>query len=189
MRTRTTVLLLSGGLTLGLAACGGEDEITEQLTEEILEQSDAGNVDIENDGGQMTIETEEGSMTIDSETGEMVIEGPDGEATFSSGAEVPEDVPDAPRFDGENVDGASRIEDGGQTMWTISGSLDDPEAAVEQLAADLEDDGWEITNRTTMTDPDFSAFLGATKGDLELFATVTEGDPNSFSWTITQTAG
>lgn len=189
MRTRTTVLLLSGGLALGVAACGGEDEITERLTEQILEQSDAGNVDIENDGGQMTIETEEGSMTIDTETGEMVIEGPDGEATFSSGAEVPEDVPDAPRFEGENVQGASRIEDGGQTMWTISGSLDDPEAAVEQLAADLESDGWEITNRTTMTDPDFSAFLGATKGDLELFASVTEGDPANFSWTITRTAG
>jgi hypothetical protein len=189
MRTRTTVLLLSGGLTLGLAACGGEDEITEQLTEEIIEQSDAGNVDIENDGGQMTIETEEGSMTIDSETGEMVIEGPDGEATFSSGTEVPEDVPDAPRFEGETVDGASRIEDGGQTTWTISGTLDDPEAAVEQLAADLEADGWEITNQTTMTDPEFNAFLGATKGDLEIFATAGESNANGFSWTITQTAG
>jgi hypothetical protein len=188
MRTRTTVLLLSGGLTIGLAACGGEDEITEQLTEEILEQSDAGNVDIESDGGQITIEGEDGSMTIDSETGEMVIEGPDGEQTYSGGTELPEDTPDVPMVDG-TVESGGRIADGETTTWTATGTVDDAEAAAEQFVADLEADGWEIGQQMTMTDPEFSAIIGATKDDLEIFVTIAgEGDQPSFSWMVTQRA-
>ena len=185
MRTRTTVLLLSGGLTLGLAACGGEDEITAQL----LAPSDAGDVDIENDGGLVTIETEQGSMTYEPETGDVVVDGPVVDQSYVSGTEVPDDVPDAPRFEGENVEAANRLDDGEQITWMISGSLDDPEDAVEQLVADLEGDGWEITSRTTVTGPEPGVLLAATKDDLGLYATATGGDPNGFSWTITQPAG
>jgi hypothetical protein len=179
MRTRTTLVLLSGGLALGLAACGGEE-----TAGPFPAQSVAGDGDLADGGGLVTVETEEGLMTYDPVTGDVVVDGPVVDQSYVSGTTVPEDVPDAPRFEGERIDAANRLDDGRQITWMLSGSLDDPEAAVEQLVADLEGDGWDITSRTTLTDPEFSTLLAAAKDDLALYVTATGGDPNGFSWTI-----
>jgi hypothetical protein len=185
MRTRTTSLLLSGGLVLGLVACGGEDEIAEQ----IIEQASDGSVDIESNDGEITIEGEDGTMTIDPETGEMVIEGADGGMSITSGGELPEDLPEAPRFTGTTVSSAGRIEDNGTITWSINGEIEDPQNAYDALVAELEADGWEIVDNTTISSPEFSAFVTATKGADELFASVSEGEQNYYGWNLTRTAG
>lgn len=115
-------------LVLMLTACGGEDEVAEQLTEEAIEAAgDGAEVDIEEDG-----------VTVTDENGD--------EATI--GTQLPEDFPvdDVPILEGTvlsatAVDGASYM-----VMLEVEGT---PEEVQEEALGMLTDAGFTSNNETS----------------------------------------
>lgn len=108
-----------------------EDGVVEMVTDEdgnMRIQSEDGVIEMQTDeDGNVSIEGDgvDGEFSIDSEDGVTVFEGEDGSATFSQGADIPDDFPGSVPLPGGLVTEFSQTMamDEGDT-WSIYGTID-----------------------------------------------------------------
>lgn len=140
---RNLALLVTVLTTL---ACGGmtqsaQDELTEELTERIIEAAAGEDIDIDIDEGTGTVTVAGQTFTADEKTGTFSVSGDDGEmqATFGDQATLPAGWPVAP--DGGTVVGTMNAQTDEGEMKTVifqaPGTVEEHARALEAKLAAL----------------------------------------------------
>jgi len=169
LRPRLLVVSVAATAVLFTASCGKvAEKAGEAAGEKILEESTgAKDVEISKDG--IAVKSEDGS-TFESKTS----------------TEMPEDLPQAPMFDGYTLQSSTKLNDNSNSTWMLAGTVKDPKAAFQGLVKSLKAAGWEVGTEMETSNPDYSAIGTATKGDLDLNFGTTGGSEKSFYYWLAQ---
>lgn len=171
MRILLAALIVIGSLG-SVSMLTGCQSAAEKATEALVEG--ATGVDVEENGEKVTIEGEDGSSV----------------EIQSGSAELPEDFPsDAPVYDAD-IDSAGKIASDGTTSWTVMQTTGDEFDDVLAFFSDEFAAGGWVENSNTQTESDGTkiAFVGATKGTLQLALTVQQesGQDTSIGLTVNE---
>lgn len=163
------LVALLAALSLVLSACGGdsvEDKISEQIAEEILEDSGIEDVEIDEDEGTI----------------ELTVEGDDGDETLTiGGSDLPDDFP-FPTPDEFNVGSTYSVDQAGETMFNAvleipADDFDDVLAMYEDF---LDDEGFEVEKSEISAEGSTVIFLSGTSGDADALVTLTKDESETF---------
>ncbi|WP_421120115.1 hypothetical protein ACE2AJ_01840 [Aquihabitans daechungensis] len=177
-RTKTAAIGMVVGLALAVAACGGS-EAADKLTEEAIEQSGGGDVDIDSEDGTVKYTDEDGNET------EMNIDG--------EGASLPDGwpselaPPDSVKLITSNTTNDSTA--GGDQVMTIlgeaSGTSDEFQAAIKEQVTDA---GFDVA-QDTASDVTGGGYAGLTakKGEDTLVVAIASDPTREGTVTITMT--
>lgn len=149
-------------LAIGLVAtaCGGTDQIAENLTEQIIEAETGGDIDVSTgDDGEVSIS----------------IEGEDGSGSATFGGDLPDGFP-FPLPDDYTVGGSMSFEDDSGTSYTVSIQVDgdDYDAVKAMYESWLDSEGFKVDVIDVSGDQGKGCFMTAQRDDVTAAVSMTQ---------------